>query len=206
MSAWSAERRAAQAERIRIQKPWRHSTGPRSAAGKIRVAQNAYKHGGRCATMRRLTAALARQARYIRDVKLRMKILCGLNQHAAIIHEDRHDVGEMREIMRLLVHPERPPELPVSGGPFMVLGENRFHAVDQRVRQEIDEAEPPQRRAEDEENQQRARGVNGGMRQKRLVSVPARITFIESHPACLQDEVAHHLLEAEGYIKCEKSS
>ena len=41
MRTWTAEARAAQAQKIRAHKPWLHSTGPRTAAGKARVAINA---------------------------------------------------------------------------------------------------------------------------------------------------------------------
>ncbi len=44
-SGWTAERRAAQAERARRLKPWTDSTGPRTAAGKAKVARNALKTG-----------------------------------------------------------------------------------------------------------------------------------------------------------------
>lgn len=40
-SAWSAERRARQAEIIRCTKPWKHSTGPRTPEGKANSSQNA---------------------------------------------------------------------------------------------------------------------------------------------------------------------
>lgn len=40
-SAWSPERRARQAEIIRLTKPWRHSTGPITPEGKLRTSQNA---------------------------------------------------------------------------------------------------------------------------------------------------------------------
>lgn len=42
---WTAEERQRQAEIIREAKPWKKSTGPKTAAGKNKVAQNAYKHG-----------------------------------------------------------------------------------------------------------------------------------------------------------------
>jgi hypothetical protein len=44
---WTPERRARQAARAREQKLWRNSTGPKTAAGKARSAQNALKHGQR---------------------------------------------------------------------------------------------------------------------------------------------------------------
>ena len=46
-AGWSPERRARQAELIRAIKPWKMSTGPRTAAGKARTAANALKHGFR---------------------------------------------------------------------------------------------------------------------------------------------------------------
>jgi hypothetical protein len=40
-SAWTPERRARQAELIRRVKPWKRSTGPRTAAGKAKSSRNA---------------------------------------------------------------------------------------------------------------------------------------------------------------------
>ena len=44
---WTPERRARQAARARLTQPWRHSTGPRTEAGKARVAMNGLRHGCR---------------------------------------------------------------------------------------------------------------------------------------------------------------
>ncbi|HHZ64022.1 MAG TPA: hypothetical protein EYN67_05440 [Flavobacteriales bacterium] len=69
MSAWSEERRQRHAEAIRRWKPWEKSTGPRTTEGKRRVAQNAYKHGGRSASviaLEKLMSALARNEREAR--------------------------------------------------------------------------------------------------------------------------------------------
>lgn len=43
--AWTADRRARQAEWIRRWQPWRRSTGPRTTAGKERSCRNAEKFG-----------------------------------------------------------------------------------------------------------------------------------------------------------------
>ena len=48
---WTPEQRKRQAEAIRRWKPWRQSTGPKSAEGKARVSGNAYT-GGEWAKLR----------------------------------------------------------------------------------------------------------------------------------------------------------
>lgn len=44
---WTEEQRKAAAERIRQHQPWKHSTGPKSEAGKMRSSMNAIRHGER---------------------------------------------------------------------------------------------------------------------------------------------------------------
>jgi len=44
-NGWTAERRAAQAERARTNRPFTKSTGPKSSDGKAKVARNALKTG-----------------------------------------------------------------------------------------------------------------------------------------------------------------
>ena len=56
-NTWTPERRAMQAIRIRVSRPWERSTGPRTTAGKQRVAKNAYK-GGRWLKLKELSKAL----------------------------------------------------------------------------------------------------------------------------------------------------
>jgi hypothetical protein len=57
---WTPERRARQAEAIRVWRPWAHSTGPRTDAGKARVSGNAWK-GGTRAVLRTLAQILREQ-------------------------------------------------------------------------------------------------------------------------------------------------
>ena len=65
MTAWTAERRQKHAEAIRRWKPWEKSTGPRTAAGKARAAQNAYKHGRRALSHKLMNQSLAAQRDFL---------------------------------------------------------------------------------------------------------------------------------------------
>lgn len=49
MRRWTQEEREQQAAAIRKYRPWQHSTGPKTEAGKATVAKNATKHGMRSA-------------------------------------------------------------------------------------------------------------------------------------------------------------
>lgn len=60
---WTAERRAAQAARMRARKPWERSTGPRTDAGKKRSRGNAAGKGCR----QRLDAELAEVEALMRE-------------------------------------------------------------------------------------------------------------------------------------------
>jgi hypothetical protein len=64
---WPPERRRAQAARLKAQKPWLHSTGPRTTEGKARSRLNGYRHGLRSAAMRRLKSLMREQRRFVRD-------------------------------------------------------------------------------------------------------------------------------------------
>ena len=66
-NGWTTERRQRQAELIREWQPWKHSTGPRTAQGKARVARNAYKGAVR-ARLRELGRALSSQRRNLETV------------------------------------------------------------------------------------------------------------------------------------------
>lgn len=70
MRIWTPEARKAQAEAIRRWQPWKDSTGPRTEAGKAKVAGNACKESPYERARRKLvTATLRRQSRYRRLVR-----------------------------------------------------------------------------------------------------------------------------------------
>ena len=58
-NGWTLEHRKRQSEAIRRWKPWESSTGPKTRAGKAKVAQNYYK-GGHRPLQRRIAKALHR--------------------------------------------------------------------------------------------------------------------------------------------------
>lgn len=71
--SWTPARRAACAARARFHKPWRFSTGPKTAAGKSKVAQNGYKHGLHGVAFRSLKDALRCQNRFLRIIRHALK-------------------------------------------------------------------------------------------------------------------------------------
>lgn len=70
---WTAERRAAQAQRARVRQPWKHSTGPRSVAGKSRVARNALRHGRYDAGLLSFLRALSAQSAFLKTCRNSLK-------------------------------------------------------------------------------------------------------------------------------------
>lgn len=63
---WSEERRKAQAERCRKNKPWKKATGPKTKEGKARSALNDMKHGRRCRFYDRIRMMLWMNRQFIR--------------------------------------------------------------------------------------------------------------------------------------------
>ena len=61
-NGWTPERRERQRQAIQRWRPWEQSTGPRTAAGKARVSQNAYR-GGEWRKVRELSRALRELSR-----------------------------------------------------------------------------------------------------------------------------------------------
>ncbi len=58
---WTQEQRERQREAIKRWKPWEHSTGPKSDAGKERVSRNGWRGGVR-EELRQLARDLRRQS------------------------------------------------------------------------------------------------------------------------------------------------
>ena len=66
---WTEERRRAQAERCRVNKPWTKSTGPRTAEGKARSSMNAFKNGGKTGRIKMTRELLALNRAFLRTYK-----------------------------------------------------------------------------------------------------------------------------------------
>jgi hypothetical protein len=67
MRRWTEEEREQQAERIREWRPWEHSTGPKTAEGKVRASRNADK-GGTRPLLRELSRVLREQRRALDEL------------------------------------------------------------------------------------------------------------------------------------------
>lgn len=65
---WTPERRKKQSEKIKNWKPWEHSTGPRTEAGKQKTSQNAYAHGFRSKDMLEIADLLRWQKNFVKSV------------------------------------------------------------------------------------------------------------------------------------------
>lgn len=69
MPRWTEESRKAQAERIRTQKPWEHTTGPKTEEGKARASRNATKTGTRSEVILELKRVLRAQAAFVKRIE-----------------------------------------------------------------------------------------------------------------------------------------
>ena len=66
-TGWTTERKARQAELIRIWRPWDRSTGPRTHEGKAITSMNAYK-GGHLEGLSQLSILVREQIRAAREL------------------------------------------------------------------------------------------------------------------------------------------
>lgn len=62
---WTERRRQEQAARIKEQKPWLKTTGPKTEVGKAAACMNALKHGLRSEDYRELKRLLRQQKNYV---------------------------------------------------------------------------------------------------------------------------------------------
>ncbi len=66
--AWTDAQRAQAAVRARLNKPWKHSTGPKTVNGKTRSSKNAITHGLHTRAHRVIAWWMREQARFVRSV------------------------------------------------------------------------------------------------------------------------------------------
>lgn len=74
MPRWTEEARTQQALRIREQKPWQHTTGPKGAMAKRRVSRNALKHGARSRAMGDINRMLRRQRQEMQVLREHIRV------------------------------------------------------------------------------------------------------------------------------------
>lgn len=65
---WTLEQRLQQAQRIRQQKPWECSSGPKTSEGKAISRKNSLKHGARCKDIRDMAHQLAELKREFKEL------------------------------------------------------------------------------------------------------------------------------------------
>ena len=99
---WSEERRRKQAERIRANKPWERSTGPKTQSGKARSSQNGFKHGLYAAETRALRKILRAQGIFTKQLIL---------SHAATIRKINEERRTNKKLKKINLPPPPPPEL-----------------------------------------------------------------------------------------------
>ncbi len=103
---WTPERRAAARERAFAHKPWEHSTGPKTKAGKARVAQNARKYPIYQAEIRALTQEmLFLNAAFVK----RCRAITNMQFYHNIIKHVRPRTPKNKLIKQVLSQGDRPP-------------------------------------------------------------------------------------------------
>ena len=81
---WPPARRIAQAARCRRMRPWRHSTGPKTPAGKAVIARNALCHGTRSRAFTMLRSVLRDQRRYMQVAYRTQIINLDIKRHSTL--------------------------------------------------------------------------------------------------------------------------
>lgn len=105
---WPPERRKAQAARIRAQKPWLQSTGPRTNAGKDRVKFNAVKHGNRAFLWRELRHVLKLHRIYLKQINQKMK------KRRLKPRGYQSDLAQLMDLLASMYHQASPAPAPRS--------------------------------------------------------------------------------------------
>ncbi len=70
---WPEERRKKQTAHCRKNKPWNHTTGPKTRAGKETSKYNAIKHGNRTKAAEETSRLLTTQKKFIKTIKDQIK-------------------------------------------------------------------------------------------------------------------------------------
>lgn len=94
--AWTEERRQKARERILKNKPWKKSTGPRTADGKRASALNALKHGNRSELLLSHINHMLTLHEITIEIQLRAVMFCEQN---ALTNEVIRKLNENKEIV-----------------------------------------------------------------------------------------------------------
>lgn len=105
---WSPARRAAQALRLRTAKIWTRATGPRSASGKARAAQNSFRHGRYSAAAKgarhRLVVASRAMTRMGNLMQIHSRLTLRSLRNGTPLPDHAHDLPQMIEKLGADVH------------------------------------------------------------------------------------------------------
>ena len=104
---WTPERRARQAELTRLLRPWLRATGPKTKAGKARVALNALRHGYRGRAWRERARRIRRAIRVCAETVLLTRALM-LRQSTRPLPFRYSRMNGLREIPVVEMEPDLP--------------------------------------------------------------------------------------------------
>lgn len=70
MRHWTQKERMLQSKLIKQQKPWQHSTGPKTLQGKAKSKLNSYKHGGHEKGVKKLLQFIDKCKKSLVEIKI----------------------------------------------------------------------------------------------------------------------------------------